>query len=413
MDIKHFITQRIKSFNVEPAKINSSTSENKAIDYGLSRLNLLQCKNKKMDFPNQKAVNSEQPKSLKQYIINKIKGIYNPKLSAGGERKMDHSMWKNICANEQHSIYGEKNLISFSTFKGVDGQDKKPIQLTMSDSLHRGVSPGGKKGSEEPLNGMINNKRYAGVWRAKPMTTRTPVPVPMPMAPKYFHPQVTAESKLIINPQVTTVSKLIINHDMLKNKAEFVGQGINQKEKEGLSRLFEITNSSINKLIDDAMNNGLKSMEEDISLSYSSDGQMRQIINGFITEIYSRVKDEFGTECRDAKVRNEFFREIGLIAKNAGLDVKETSDGIFVPTAAGTNVYHNLVANSFRFLESRKDVSETLNERKPEIRKETLRRGLELITPMAKKLGYPDPTVFRDELTQTASRYRNIMISTL
>ncbi|WMI97580.1 hypothetical protein RBU55_18625 [Pseudomonas chlororaphis subsp. aurantiaca] len=202
-----------------------------------------------------------------------------------------------------------------------------------------------------------------------------------------------------------TLINPIINNGILQIKNDFIAQGKNDTETKGLAHIYEATRSPIKKLIDDAVDKGLEIMARDIQAKKLDSEGMRQVIIGFLGEIYSREKDSFGGECKNKEIRDEFFREIGELARDAKMD-SENKNGVLVPSIAGSNPYHAVVYNSYKHLEGQKDVSPWLQSMKPEIRERVQSKGSELITPIVKEFGFPTPAEFQGKITETASLYR-------
>jgi hypothetical protein len=193
----------------------------------------------------------------------------------------------------------------------------------------------------------------------------------------------------------------------LQNKEAFVSQAANRTERDEVSLQWERANPSMDHMILDAINDGLATMGELIISVGRDEIGKRQIIDSFYSEIYGKERDKIAPKINDRGKRNEYLREIGSIARNAGLTMtKDKPDGITAPKpkALGANVFQTVVTKSYHYLRSG-DLGAKINEMEPEIRRRIQEEGLRLVAPMARELGYPDAAAFRSELRAIASDY--------
>ncbi|WP_150622194.1 hypothetical protein [Pandoraea horticolens] len=199
----------------------------------------------------------------------------------------------------------------------------------------------------------------------------------------------------------------VTGRGMLQNKDEFVSQATNEKARDELPLQGEHVNLSMDHMIFDAINDGLTTMAELIRSIGKDEVGKRQIVDAFYSEIYGNEREKTAPKIEDKGRRNEYLRNIGSIAKSAGLTMAEENSngtGTQKPKALGVNVFQTVVRKSYYDLRSG-DVGARINEMEHEISRRIQEEGLLLVAPMAKELGYPDAETFRSELRAVASNY--------
>ncbi|AJC22318.1 hypothetical protein RO07_20790 [Pandoraea pulmonicola] len=197
------------------------------------------------------------------------------------------------------------------------------------------------------------------------------------------------------------------SHEMPQVKGTFVSVTTNQTERDELSLQRERAQLPMDHMIFDAVNDGLTAMEGLIFDVGKDEIGKRQIIDSFYSELYGNEREKFAPEIKDKGRRNEYLRNIGLVAQSAGLSMAEegsNGSGIQKPKGLGVNVFQTVVTKSYHDLKTR-EAGPRINEMEPEIRRRIQEEGLRLIAPMAKEFGYPDAATFRSELRAVASDY--------
>ncbi|VVE51938.1 hypothetical protein PHO31112_04750 [Pandoraea horticolens] len=200
------------------------------------------------------------------------------------------------------------------------------------------------------------------------------------------------------------VSRSTGNYEISQTKREFEAQGFEQEVRGGPTGLVEPATSSMSEQISETVNVSLTAMSDLITSFGETDGGKRDIINSFLSEIYFREMKEFSDRLLK-EISIEYLKEIGSIAKDAGLDMRQADfAGVLVPKAQGTDVFRTFVETSCQSL-GKVNASTWLNDMRPEIARRVHQDGLRLVVPMAEELGYLDPTTFRDRLRGAASRF--------
>jgi hypothetical protein len=194
------------------------------------------------------------------------------------------------------------------------------------------------------------------------------------------------------------------NYEILQTPKAFAAPGLEKKAGDGLSGLAGPEKSSMNEGISEALNYGMTAFSDLITSFGETEKGQRDVINCFLSEIYLREAREFSGLLNNED-RIEYLKEIGSIAKDAGLDMREAdANGVLVPKAQGSEVFRTFVGASCKFIED-EFTNARLNDMKPEIERRVHQEGLRLIAPMTKALGYPDPATFHDRLRAAASRF--------
>ncbi|AJC22326.1 hypothetical protein RO07_20865 [Pandoraea pulmonicola] len=194
------------------------------------------------------------------------------------------------------------------------------------------------------------------------------------------------------------------NYEILRPQKAFAAPGLEKEVGNSLSGLVKPENSSMNEEIPESLSYGMTVFSDLMTSFGETEKGQRDIINCFLSEIYLREAKELSGLLSDED-RIEYLKEVGSIAKDAGLDMMEAdANGVLVPKAQGSDVFRRFVEESCKFIED-EFANARLNDMKPEIEKRVHQEGLRRIAPMTKELGYLDPATFLDRLRAAGLRF--------